>query len=238
MLHRTSRIGAAVAAVVVLSSSAVSAQTPVEWAAPERALAAADSFAFVANGAQQFGTQVVTFARTADGYRFEEITSMEPIASQTSVVTMSPELAMLSVEQRGMAGGREMRIDVTYDAGRATGSALTPAAGATPITVDAALAAGTIDDNVLAALLPAIDWTAETDVLVPVFHSGRNTAAEMRLRVTGTQTVETASGSYDTFRVESSGDEVALVFFIEAAAPHRVMRIEFPGAPIAVVRLN
>ena len=34
---------------------------------------------------------------------------------------MSPDLVMRSVEQRGTAGGREMRIDVAYDAGRATG---------------------------------------------------------------------------------------------------------------------
>ena len=226
----------AAAATLVLSASGAAAQEPVRWADLDRALVEADSFAFRVNG-QQMGVQVLTLQRTEDGLRFEETSSMAQV-TQTTEVLMSEPLAMRSVRQRGIFGGREARVDVEYGAERATGTALTPAAGPTEVTIDAPIVAGAVDDNVLTALLPAIDWTATTDVIVPIFHSGRNTTAEMRLRVSGTETVEVPAGSFETWRVESSGDEAPLVFFIESAAPHRLVRLEIGGAPVDIVRLN
>ena len=221
---------------VIAASSAVSAQEPARWSNLERAHVAADSFGFRVNG-RQLGVQVVKLEQVDGDLRFEETTTL-PQVTQTTEVTMSSELALRSVRQRGNAAGREMRIDVAFDGAHATGSALTPAAGSGEIAIDATLPAGAIDDNVLTALLPAIDWSATTDVVVPLFHSGKNETVEMRMRVTGTQTVEVPAGSFETFRVETSGDEAPLVFFIESAAPHRLVRLEITGAPVEIVRLN
>jgi hypothetical protein len=106
------------------------------------------------------------------------------------------------------------------------------------LAIDAPLAAGVVDDNVLMTLIPAIDWTATTDVVVPVFHSGQNSSAAMRLRVTGTESVTVPAGTFETFRVESSGDRVPFILFVESAAPHRLVRVEIVGTPVEVVRLN
>ena len=220
----------------ILLVSHAGAQEPVRWADVDRALAAADSFGFRVNG-QQLGVQVVKLEQVDGGLRFEETTTL-PQVTQTTEVLMSSALGMRSVKQRGSLAGREMRIDVAFDGDHATGAALTPAAGPTEVAIDATLPAGAIDDNVLTALLPAIDWTATTDVVVPVFHSGKNETSEMRLRVTGAQTVEVPAGSFETWRVETSGDDAPLVFFIESAAPHRLVRLEVTGAPVEIVRLN
>ncbi len=224
------------AAVALAVFSPVSAQEPARWADVDRALVAADSFGFRVNG-QQLGVQVVTLEQTAEGLRFEETTTL-PQVTQTTEVLMTAALGMRTVRQRGSVAGRDMRIDVDFNGDRATGSALTPAAGPGEVAIDATLPAGAIDDNVLTALLPAIDWSATTDVVVPLFHSGKNSTVEMRMRVTGTQSVEVPAGTFDTYRVETSGDEAPLVFFIESAAPHRLVRLEITGAPVEIVRLN
>ncbi|HEX6587469.1 MAG TPA: hypothetical protein VF039_00490, partial [Longimicrobiales bacterium] len=164
MNRRMTLAACPVAAALLCSPCA--AQTSVEWAAPERVLAVADTFAFRVNG-QQFGTQVVSVVRSGDGLRFEE-TSTLPMGSQTSVVFMTSELGMRTVEQRGAFNGQEMRIDVEYGAERASGSALTPTSGNQAIAIDAVLPAGVVDDNVMVALLPAIDWRSDSDVLLPV----------------------------------------------------------------------
>ena len=227
-----------VCAVLVLAAAAPArAQEPVRWTGVERALAAADTFAFLMNG-QQLGSQVVTLERTAEGLRFQETTALGHMNQTTQVEMASDPVAMRSVRQRGEAMGNEMRISVDYGVDRATGSALTPAGGPAEIAIDAAIPAGIIDDNVLTALLPAIDWTATTDVVVPVFHSGRNAAGEMRLRVTGTGSTEVPAGSFDTYLVEATGTDTPLVFHIESAAPHRLVRVEIVGAPIEIVRVN
>jgi hypothetical protein len=226
--------GAAAAALLLIASSA-GAQEPVRWANPDRALAEADSFGFNVNG-QQLGVQVVRFARMDGGLHFEETTTL-PMASQATTVHMSDALAMGTVRQSGQAQGQPMSIEVDYGVERATGIALTPMAPDT-VPIDAEIVAGTIDDNVLISLLPAIDWSAATDVVVPVFHSGQNTAANVRMRVTGTESVTVPAGTFETFRVETSGDRVPLVVSVESAAPHRVVRVQIVGAPVEIVRLN
>ena len=233
-MTRTRSFLAAAAAVVLIGTPAA-AQEAVRWAALDRALADADSFAFRVNG-QQMGVQVVTLERTSDGFRFHE-TSTLPQMNQSTEVLFAEPVAMRTVRQTGTAMGTAMRISVDYTSDRASGTALTPSAGPTELAVDAAVPAGVVDDNVLTALLPAIDWSATTDVVVPVFHSGRNRLGELRLRVTGAQTVEVPAGSFETFRVEGSGDDVPLVFFVESTAPHRLVRIEITGSPVEVVRL-
>ena len=224
----------AATAALFLTATAATGQELVRWANVDRALVEADSFAFASNG-QHFGVQVVRLVRTDGGLHFEESTTL-PMMSQTTTVLISDALAMRSVRQRGQAQGRAMMIEVDYGAERATGRALTPSAADT-LAIDAAIGAGTIDDNVLLSLVPAIDWTESTDVVVPVFHSGRNTTAEMRLHVTGTESVTVPAGTFDTFRVETTGDS-PLVLFVERAAPHRLVRVQIVGAPVEMVRLN
>lgn len=223
--------------LVLLVSAAAAAQEPVRWADLDRALVASDTFSFRMNG-ERLGTQVVTLERTDDGLRFEETSTLPHMNQTTEVLFGAEPLAMRSVRQTGRAMGNDMRISVDYAPDRATGTALTPAGGPVEIAIDAATPAGVIDDNVLTALLPAIDWTPTTDVVVPVFHSGRNAAAELRLRVTGTQPVEVPAGAFDTYRVEMTGGDTPIVFYVESGAPHRLVRVEVVGAPIEIVRLH
>ena len=230
------RIALVLSAAAAALPAPAAGQEPVRWADLDRALVAADSFGFRVNG-QQLGVQVITLERTDAGLRFAE-TSTLPQVMQTTEVLMAEPLAMRTVRQRGSVAGREMRIDVDYSGERATGRALTPAAGTAEVAIDAPVPADVVDDNVLTALLPAVDWSDSTDVKLSVFHSGTNATSEMRLRVTGAQTVEVPAGTFETWRVEASGEQAQFIFYVESAAPHRLVRLEMVGAPVEVVRLN
>lgn len=224
-------------AVLVLLGACAStpAARETRWADPGAALTTADSFAIRVNG-QAVGTQVLSLQPgAAGGYRFAETTTL-PQGSQTTEVLLSAGFAMQRVTQRGVLGGREMRIDVEYRAGHAAGRALTPAA-AEPLTVDAAVPGDVVDDNVLAALLPALAWARDTEHVLSVFHSGKNQLEVRRVVVTGVEPIEIPAGRFESYRVEASGGDTPIVFYIDTARPHRVLRIELPGTPMDVVRI-
>jgi hypothetical protein len=218
-------------------ATAHSGDAPGLWSDPLRALTQADTFSIRVNG-QAIGTQVVMFERIDDGYRFRETTSVGG-GSQTTDVLLTSSLGMRGVAQRGMMAGQEVRIDVAYGAGRATGHARTPGPdGMKELVVDAAVPSGVIDDNVLAALLPALDWRNGAAWELSVFHSGRNELSVQTLRVTGTEDVELNGVRQPAWRAELTGGDTPLVFSVATVAPHRLLRIEVPGTPMDVIRVR
>lgn len=228
----------AVISVVTVTGCAATAATPApqERVAADRIVTRGDSFAIRVNG-ERIGMQVVSVGLVGGGYRFTETTTL-PQASQSTEVLMSRQLEMRRVTQRGTRGDQEMRIDVEYQSGRASGSARTPGQnGMEEHTIDAAVPSDVIDDNVLASLLPALEWADDAEHALIVFQSGRNVLGEHRLRVAGSATLEVPAGRFEAYRVESSGSDVPLVFYIEKSLPHRLLRIEVRGTPMDVVRL-
>ena len=134
----------------------------------------ADTFALLVNG-REAGRQVVSLERDPRGFLFRETTTTSA-GHQTTEVWMDGGLRMLSVHQEGEMGGQPMRIDVEYDAGRATGTARIPGAGGVQeVEVDAAVPGAVVDDNVLMALLPALPLEPGAELELPVFSAGTNT---------------------------------------------------------------
>ena len=227
-----------ISVATAVAGCAATAATPVphQRVAADRIVTRGDSFAIRVNG-ERIGMQVVAVEPVGGGFRFTETTTL-PQASQTTEVLMSGQLEMRRVTQRGTRGDQEMRIDVEYRSGRASGRARTPGQGGMEEhTVAAAVPSDVIDDNVLASLLPALEWAEDTEHTLAVFQSGRNVLSEHRLRVAGSATVEVPAGRFDAFRIESTGSDVPLIFYIEKSLPHRLLRIDIQGTPMDVVRL-
>lgn len=195
----------------------------------------ADTFAFRVNG-QTIGTQVVSLTATADGFLFRETTTT-PAGSQSTEVRMDAGGGMRSVLQRGEMAGQVMRIDVAYAGGRATGDARVPGPqGMQEGTVEAAVPADVIDDNVLTAFLPALSWTANATFELPVFSAGKNELAVHTFRVMAEEDVTVPAGSQRAYRVEVTGGAQPLVLHLSTTAPHRLLRLEVIGTPLALVR--
>jgi hypothetical protein len=201
---------------------------------PARVTAAADTFE-IRVGGRPIGTQTMLLEPSESGWRFRETTTLAS-GSQTTEVRMDGALALQRVAQRGRMGGREMRIGVLVRDGRASGMAVTPAGGDGEVPVDVALPPCAVDDNTLAALLPALAWAPGARWTVPVFASGKGTVEPHALEVLGEEEVTVPAGTLRAYRARVTGGDRQLVVHVAADAPHRLLRIEVEGTPMEIVR--
>lgn len=207
---------------------------------PRRLVVGSDSFAITVQG-NTLGFQRTTVAKTADGYTISEASEIGPAVSATTTITLSDQLEMRSVLHAGKVQGNPSSIDVTYADGRATGSAAMPAppTGAIKaVTVAADVPAGAIDDHALGALLPTLPWAADAKFSLPVFSSGQGELRQMAFAVTGTEAVTVPAGTFQVFRVEVTGGPQPTTYYIEQAAPHRVVKAALVGTPVEIVRVR
>jgi hypothetical protein len=218
-------------ALTLVATPAV-AQSPIDFS---RLRPANDSFVVMLQG-KPIGYEVITLEKTDAGFLVVDHTNLMPRMQQVTEVAIGADGAMTSVKQRGEMMGKEMKIDVTYGAGKATGSATTPGAGGMETKdVAADVPAGVVDDNVLLPLLPGVAWQPGLVVKVPVFASGRSEVLDVTLRVVGTERVEVPAGTFDAYKVMVEGMKSPMVLYIHTGLPHRVLKAAPQGAPIEFV---
>jgi hypothetical protein len=206
---------------------------------PGRLAARRDSFAFMVQG-REFGHLTEVVERTADGWTVTQVTVLGPVGTQTTTFTLSDRLEMRRVQQTGKLGGNDVGLDVTYADGRATGSARSPqpTGGVEAVTVNAEVPPGVIDDNAVGTLLSTLPWAPNARFTLPVFASGKGTMQPATLSVTGTEQVTVPAGTFQAFRVESVGGQSAVTYWVEQAAPHRLLKMQPGGTPLELVRVR
>lgn len=206
---------------------------------PAALRASSDSFAVMVQG-QNFGYQTTSLERSATGWTFREQSVLGPIIQQQTTVEFSNAITMLRTEQSGRFQGNELRLTVQYADGKATGEGVTPGQGGMqPVTYrDVAVPAGTVDDNLLVALLPFFAWAEGGSVDVAVFASGRGVVERRTLRVEGVEVVNIPLGTFPAFRVSYTGSDAPGTYWVEQAAPHRVLKFGPAGVPLEFVRVR
>jgi hypothetical protein len=153
--------------------------------------------------------------------------------SQRTVVEFSRGLAMTSVRQTGQAGGQNMDIKVVYAGGRARGSATTPGPqGMKTITVDTVVPRGVVDDNALQTMLPTLPLAAGKVFTIQVFASGQGNTTSLTATVKGSEMITVPAGSFDSWKVDVTGAEVPVTFWVAKQVP-RVVKLGFAGAPMS-----
>jgi hypothetical protein len=180
-----------------------------------------------------FGFQKAKLEKAGAGWKYSEEVSLGPMGGQKTDVTFDSDLTPGAVSQSGSQMGQATKIEVSYAGGRAKGSATTPSqTGPKTVQVDAEVSKGTIDDNMLAAILPAFRWAAGAKFSVPVFQSGKGTSTVVTLTVAGEESVTVPAGTFPAWKVEVAGIEAPVIFYIEKAAPNRLVKIAIVGAPV------
>ncbi|MBM4195067.1 MAG: hypothetical protein FJ202_11920 [Gemmatimonadetes bacterium] len=207
--------------------------------AMDRLVPRTDSLGVFVQG-NAFGFQRGVLERSGDGWKYTDDTQLGPIIQQHTEVTFGADLAMRQVVQSGKAQGMEMKIDVAYGGGRAKGSATTPqpTGGVKTIQVDAELPAGAVDDNAVAALLPAFKWAAGAKFPVTVFQSGKGAPTTVTLSVTGEESVTVPAGTFAAWKIDMAGSEQPVQFWVEKAAPYRLLKIALVGQPVEMRRMK
>lgn len=220
------------ALALTLVATPAAAQSPIDFT---RLRPASDSFVVMLQG-KPIGYEVTTLEKTDAGFLVTDHTNLMPRMRQVTEVVIGADGAMTSVKQRGEMMGQEMKIDVAYGAGKATGSATTPGAGGMETKAVAAdVPAGMVDDNVLLPLLPGVSWRPGLAVTVPVFASGKNELLNVTLRVVGTERVQVPAGTFDAYKVMVEGMQSPMTLYIHTGLPHRVLKAAPQGAPIEFV---
>lgn len=207
---------------------------------PARLRAASDSFEVLVQG-QPFGFQVTELRRTMDGWEFTERSALGPIIQQSTSVEFDNRLRMRSTELGGRFQGNDMRLSVRYENGRAYGEGVVPGGQQGMRTVnytDIVVPDGAVDENVLLGLLPYLDWAPGASFRLSVFASGRGVVEQRTLRVEDEVAVVVPFGTFAAYRVAYEGGEQPGTYWIESAAPHRVLKFGPAGVPLEFVRIR
>ena len=206
---------------------------------PSTLRASSDSFAVMVQG-NAFGYQVMSLEESALGWRFRERSVLGPIIQQQTSVEFTRALQMLSTEQTGKFQGNDLRLTVRYTGGKATGDGLTLGQNGMQEVryADVAVPEGTVDDNLLVTLLPFFQWQAGAVIDVGVFSSGRGVVERRNFRVESEEVVTVPVGTFAAFRVSYTGGESPGTYWIEVAAPHRVLKFGPAGVPLEFVRVR
>jgi hypothetical protein len=223
----------AVAALLVAASSlGAQGPSPINFG---NLAARSDSFVVMVQG-NAMGFQRSTVERTESGFRLIDDVQIGPIMTQHTEVDFGPDGTLRSTKQTGTVRGQSTTIDITYHDGRAKGSATTPSvAGLVTTSIDTAVASGAIDDNLITALLPALDWSPASSFTIPVFLSGKGYVQELTLTVKATETLTVPAGSFEVYRVELSGGQAPVAMYVTTDATHRLVKVAPRGAPLEFV---
>ena len=223
---------ASLALLLSVMSAPLAAQSPINIAT---LVPRTDSFVVMIQG-NPLGFQRTTVERTETGLRMVDDVQIGPIMTQHTEVEFAPDGAMRSTRQTGQVRGQNTSIEIAYHDGRAKGSATTPStAGLVTTAIDTTVTAGTIDDNLLTALLPALEWSPTASITLSVFLSGKGYVQPVMLAVKGTENLTVPAGTFEVYRVELSGGQASVAMFVTTDAAHRLVKIAPRGAPLEFV---
>ena len=222
------------ALTLAIAAAPASAQTagPINFAS---LVARTDSFVVRAQG-NTLGFQRTVIERTETGFRVTDDVQINPIMTQHTEVDLGLDGTMRSTKQKGQVRGQDATIDIAYQDGRARGVATIPSmAGAVTTTIDTTVTAGAIDDNLITALLPAMDWSPSASFTVPVFLSGKGYVQSLTLTVKGTETITVPAGTFEVYRIDLSGGQAPVAMYVTTGVPRRLVKVAPQGAPIEFV---
>lgn len=193
-----------------------------------------DSFQVVVRD-QVLGAMTTAILAGPDSLVYTENTTIAggTVQQQTTVRFDPADLSVRQVDQTGSTQGQATEVHLRYAAGRVRGTAATPQPGGTPqtLTIDTAVAAGTVDDNALNLVLPALPLVAGRTFNLGVFSGGKGRTQIMQVKVSDGDSVTVPAGTFRTYRLDISGGQVPIAMYVAQETPRRIVKIEFTGAP-------
>jgi hypothetical protein len=132
-------------------------------------------------------------------------------------------------------GGTNLETRLTYAAGRVKGSATLPTAqGPQTVTVDTALAPGTLDESMVSALVPTLAWGEGVRRTVTVYVPSAGRMFDATLAVAGKERVAVPAGNFDAWKITYTGTPQGLTFWVTTTEPHRTLRMAIDGQPVSL----
>ena len=130
------------------------------------------------------------------------------------------------------AGAFEGRAQVRVENGRITGSATMPAQAGGNKTFDAATVPGAAWSMMDEVMLSTADLAEGKTIVIPVFNTSTGAVSPVTFKVGAAESVTVPAGTFQAFRVESTGGSSPLTLWLRADAPHVLVRQELVGQPL------
>jgi hypothetical protein len=197
-----------------------------------------DSLAIMIQG-NQLGVLTSSLERGTDFIRYVESTRLGGFVDQRTEVVTNARFEPVSVKQSGKVQGQETKIDVMFAGGRAKGSASTPGPqGLKTVDVDATVPPGSIEENLVQPVLPALPWADGAKWTFNLFATGSGESKQATITVVGKEMVTVPAGTAECYKAEFTGGPQTVHFYVTTAAPYRLMKLTIVGAPIEMVRVR
>ena len=181
-----------------------------------------------------FGSETANSNVTPDSIVFTQSTVLGPVVQQNTTVVLNADLSMRRSDQTGKIQNQQVETHLTYSGGRVKGTAMSPQPGGTPksLTIDTTIAAGTVDDNALHFLLPALPLAQGKSFNLSVFSTGDGATKVLTVKVAGIENVTVPAGTFAAYRLELTGMQVPVVMHVTQESPRRLIRIAPTGTPL------
>ncbi len=198
-----------------------------------------DSFTVTFSG-RELGWQRGVLEKTPDGFRYVEDTELPGVVTQTTTLEMDAKGRIKSVKQTGKQMGQDAGVDVVYSGGRAKGSATTidpQTRKSKAVVVDTVVIEGTIDDNSVQALVPALKWKAGAKWTMTVLSAGQAEIKPWTMSVGAVETITVGGKPREVYRASVTGPDAPLTFWVTTASPHTLVKIGLTGQPLEFNRV-
>jgi zinc protease len=226
-----------------LTPADLSPQTPTGPVALDRAQFAphTDSSQVQLQG-KVVGFTVSEVRRSGDSLAYLERSRLGEGAfqQQTTLVLDPADGSVRQVDQVTTQQSGKTETHLTYANGRVKGESAAPQPDGSVkrYQIDTALAAGTIDENAVPFVAPALPLGPGKSFTLSFFTPSENAGKALTFKVGTAESVTVPAGTFQAYRVDVTGARVPFVMYVSTDTPRRVLKTEFVGQPFVVELLK
>ena len=184
------------------------------------------------------GFTVSEVRRPGDSLVYAERSSLGNGAfqQQTTLVLDPADGAVRQVDQVTTQQGQKAETHLIYVAGRVKGSSSAPQQDGSVkrFDVDTVLPPGTIDENAVPFVVPALPLAPGKTFTMTFFTPSENAIRVLTFKVGAPEPVSVPAGTFQGFRIDATGSRVPFTMYVGSDAPRRVLKTEFIGQPFVV----
>jgi len=155
---------------------------------------------------------------------------------QTTVLLDPSDGSVRRVDQVSVQQGRKAETHLTYTGGRVKGQSGAPQQDGTVkrYDIDTVLAAGTVDENAVPVVVPALPLAPGKAFTLNFFTPSENAEKALTFKVGTPESLTVIAGTFQAYRIDVTGSRVPFVMYVSTDTPRRVLKTEFVGQPFVV----
>jgi hypothetical protein len=213
------------------------APTPITWA-PDRLAPSSYTYRAMVQG-NPMGQAAAAQERATEGDRqVLRLTSSMSLGGMISVndtaTVDAVTLAPIHLREGGSQGGQAMSVSLDYQGTHLTGHVHVPTReGVRDAAVDTTLAQGTmLDLSSYSTLLTALPLASGARWTVNAYDGSEGVVRTLTASVTGEDSVTVPAGAFACWKVELTGGQIPITYYITKAAPYLIAKYALVGAPV------